>query len=153
MSCPWCAPDTSQLDRDARHAAIKGLLQMLKELHDQGAQMDNLVMLHAAAGGQVACMKFLYEDCNVGFVNVFALMPFHCTTDSMHLSCCTVAGAGGHLDAMKYAHARGALIDETTLRFVAKKCDSCYICDSDKCDHDTCFEYASYAYLATRISR
>ena len=115
--------------------------------------MDNLVMLHAAAGGQVACMKFLYEDCNVGFVNVFAPMPFHCTTDSMHLSCCTVAGAGGHLDAMKYAHARGALIDETTLRFVAKKCDSCYICDSDKCDHDTCFEYASSAYLATRISR
>jgi hypothetical protein len=142
LECPWCPSGTPQLDLAARSAAIKGKLQSIRELSDQGVIMDALVMLHAAAGGHVECMRFLYEECNVGFEYVFAPMPFHCNAECMHLSCCTVSGAGGHLNAMRFAHERGSVIDESTVQFAARKCYTCEM-TSPLCEHGTCFEYAS----------
>ena len=77
-------------------AVIKGRLNILKYLHNNGFRWGELTCAYAAEYGHLDCLKYLHEnDC-----------PWNKWT-------CLFAAEEGNLECLKYAHENGCLWDAT----------------------------------------
>ena len=88
---------SEEKERFCAEMALKGNLELLKVLHENGCPWDEGTCFAAASGGHLECLKYLHEN--------------GCPWD---YRTCLCAASNGHLECLKYTHENGCPWDEYT---------------------------------------
>lgn len=138
-------------DDMCRIAASIGDLFLLKYLHQNDYEWDEMTPACAALGGHLECLKYAYENrCKWnGRIMEYAAENGHleCAKYALETGCrwhgmaVEMAAYGGHLDCLKHAYENGGIWHKYSLEDEAKRgYEECLRCAKEKgCEWDYAF--------------